>query len=382
MADTPCHRRECLGLPIGVVLMCWHSLTLGVDYSLWISTSPAYFRDIMNHTGEYSDSFNDTVELLDRGADAFSNAQSFWAAGQLLGCLASAPLPRLLGYRWAFIFMVFCSFVGSIMYSIAGIIGNDGGKYMAWIGKALDGFGDGSVALGLAYIPIVMFKDRKKNDAAMVNYRMLMAFGLFAGGAISLGLDLLAVPEPMDLDGKQRIFSGADLVGWAMGFIYFPSLLLACCALDNQKPPVAKGKDGKEGSACTPYFSKKSCFWLFLVFSYGLTGSLATYFLPVFPYCPGYCNANASLATIPDSQYIGIVTVGAFFVGFLGALFSSVASCFKSWKIDGLPILRADVIVITVSIGFMCVSYSAVRTRLPNSTSTAPAPYRTLIVTV
>ena len=66
----------------------------------------------------------------------------------------SAPLPRLLGYRWAFILMVFLSISGNVMYSVAGIVGNSGGEWLAWIGKAVDGFGDGSVALGLVSFAI------------------------------------------------------------------------------------------------------------------------------------------------------------------------------------------------------------------------------------
>ncbi len=94
------------------------------------------------------------------------------------------------------------------------------------------------------------------------------------------------IDEVPGADGVARVFSGGDLVGWAMTAIYCPSLFVACCALDNSKPPTQGGKAGGKGAACTPYFTRKSCFWLFLVFSYGLTGSLATYFLPVFPCVP------------------------------------------------------------------------------------------------
>lgn len=356
MPRTATQRLLC-GFPIGVVLMLWHSTTLGIDYTLWISTAPAYFSDILNHSGTYGDSVNETAELLDGATAAFSIAQSVWAAGQLMGCMASAPLPRVMGYRWAFILLVFLSCVGSVMYSVAGIIGGDGGKWLAWIGKALDGFGDGSVALGLGYIPIAMFNDRKRMVTAMINYRGLMAFGMMVGGGVSLGLDNLNITQAVGSDGLQREFSGGDLVGWAMGFIYFPSIFLACCALDNSKPPVAKGKGGKSGAICTPYFTQKSCFWLFLVFSYGLTGSLATYFLPVFPYCPGYCNDLASEATIGIGTYIGYVTLGAFAAGFLGALFNSIVSMMKRCNINGLPLLRAACVLITLSMSLMYAGY-------------------------
>lgn len=351
--------RTCLGYPLGVVLMLWHSLTLGVDYTIWISTAPAYFSDILNHSGDYAT--NDSATLTDDATAGFSVAQSVWAAGQLLGCMASAPLPRLMGYRWAFIMLVFLSVTGNVMYSVAGIIGNDGdntgGEWLAWIGKAIDGFGDGSVALGLGYVPIAMFHDKKRMRTAMINYRALMAGGMMLGAAICIGLENVAITQAVGSDGVAREFSGGDLVGWAQAVVFTPSLFFACCALDDGKPPVAKGKGGKKGAICTPYFTQKSCFWLFLVFSYGLTGSLATYFLPVFPYCPGYCNDMASQATDTLAEYINYVTLGAFAAGFAGAMFNSTVSVMKRCNINGLPLLRASCILITAAMSFMYAGY-------------------------
>ena len=345
-------KRMLFGFPLGVVLMLWHSTTLGIDYTIWISTAPAYFADILNHSGEF---INASDDLLDNATAGFSVAQSVWAGGQLLGCLACAPLPRLMGYRWAFVMLVFLSCFGNVLYSVAGIIGGVSGEYIAWIGKALDGFGDGSVALGLGFIPIAMFGDRKRMVTAMINYRGLMALGMMLGAAVSMGLDNVDIPQAVGSDGVAREFSGGDLVGWAQACIYFPSLFLGCCALDNSKPPVAKGKGGK-GSVCTPYFTQKSVFWLFLVFSYGLTGSLATYFLPVFPYIS---------SDLTSAQYIGFVTLGAFAAGFLGALFNSVVSVMKRCNINGLPLLRAACILITASMALM---YGGYRTFTTNCT--------------
>jgi hypothetical protein len=310
--------------------MLWHSLALGIDYVLWVSTAPAYFSDVLNHSGQYGSTSNDTADLLEDAVAGFSTASSLWAAGQMLGCLTSAPLPRMLGYRWAFTLLVFLAFMGSIMYSVGGIVGGEAGKYIAWFGKALNGYGDGSVALTLAYIPIVLFKEKKKMDAALINTRMLMAFGTFVGGAMSLGLEEFAITEDM-VDGVTRVFSGGDFVGWAMAILYVPSIMMGCCALDHMKPPVAKGKDGKEGSACTPYCSRKSCFWLFLVFSYGLTGSIATFFLPVFPYCPGYCNSLASLAPVTLSEFVIIIFL--FFIFVVAAIDDIKRSCCCSCKL-------------------------------------------------
>lgn len=335
--------------------MLWHSLTLGIDYTIWISTAPAYFSDILNHSGEFLT--NETADLSDAATQGFSVAQAVWAAGQLTGCMASAPLPRIMGYRWAFILLVFLSLTGNVLYSVGGIVGNTGGVWLAWIGKAVDGFGDGSVALGLGYVPIAMFNDRKRLVSAMINYRALMAGGMMFGAAICIGLENVAITQPVGADGEAREFSGGDLVGWAQACIYFPSLFFACCALDDSKPPVAKGKGGKKGGMCTPYFTQKSCFWLFLVFSYGLTGSLATYFLPVFPYCPGYCNDLASQATSTLAEYINYVTLGAFAAGFAGALFNSVVSVMKRCNINGLPLLRASCVLISIAMALMYAGY-------------------------
>lgn len=344
------------GYPIGVVLICWHSLTLGIDYTIWLSTAPSYFKDILNHSGEYNSDPNATYDLADDSSAAFSIAQAVWAGGQLAGCMASAPLPKFLGYRWSFVLLVFLSVCGNIMYSVAGIIGGDGGHALAIVGKGIVGFGDGSVALGLGYIPIALFKDRKRMVTAMVNYRALMALGMMIGGGVAIALEYIEIPELMGSDGYARIFSGGDLVGWAQACIFLPSCFLGCCAFDNAKPPTAKGKGGKT-KVCTPYFTKKSCFWLFLVFSYGLTGSLATYFLPVFPYCPGFCNDLASNATLTAANFISYTTVGAFTAGFIGAMFNSVSSQVKSCKLTGLNILRIACIFVTISMGLMYGGY-------------------------
>lgn len=141
----------CCALPVGVKFLClWHSITLGTDYTIWISTAPEYLKGILNHSGEYNNTHPNATYALDHDASAaFSGAQSVWAVGQIAGCLACIPLPKKIGYRWSFVLLVSLAVCGNILYSVAGIIGDGLGLALAIVGKGIVGFGDGSVALGL-----------------------------------------------------------------------------------------------------------------------------------------------------------------------------------------------------------------------------------------
>ena len=87
-------RAKCNGYPVGVVLMLFHALVLGVDFTAWISLAPAYYADILNHSGTYNSTSASAALLLTDAASGFSVSQSVWAIGQMVGGALAAPLPR------------------------------------------------------------------------------------------------------------------------------------------------------------------------------------------------------------------------------------------------------------------------------------------------
>jgi hypothetical protein len=327
----------------------WHSAFTNIASISSNSTNPPTTPHLFNCSLDE----NGTAALLVDGASGFSVASAVWAAGQLAGSFAAAPLPRMIGFRYSFVFLSSLSVVGQVMYGMAGVVSGDAGKWIAWIGKAVNGFGDGSLAMGLGYITIALFENHKLMQAAIFHGRTCMGFGMVVGASIAIGFTDVAIYQPSLGRSDGTIFSGGDLVGWAMAVLLLPVMVAACWLVKNEKPPTKEkheeksdntdaGADGGGGdgggqkqlpkSCGGLHCSRKAVFWLTLVFAYGSTSAMAVFFLPVFPYCPGFCNELELRSSVDLAEYINYVALGAFFSGFLGCMINSLfaSSPYKS----------------------------------------------------
>lgn len=397
-------KRQLLGLPIDVVLMEWNYFTLGMDYTMWISTAPAYFETILNYTGQYESGINGTLLLLEDGAEGFSVAQSVWAAGQLMGSLSAAPLSHYLGFRFSFVVLTILSIAGNILYGMAGMMGGDAGKWIAWIGKTINGFGDGSLALSLAYITIALFENQKLMRKAVFHARSCMGLGQVIGAAIAIAFTDVVINQAGSDEMGGPIFSGGDLVGWAMAALTLPVAIAACFVIENATPPTVeeemqvrdldrsaikqklasmhnqKGQmKQKDKKMCQGlHLTRKSLFWLVLVFSYGATSAVITFFLPVFPYCPDYCNELELRSSVELATYINYVTLGAFTAGLLGCMVNSILSASSNERVQewaGLSLMRAACVLVTISVACMYVGY-----RIFDTTATEVSDGQTIFI--
>lgn len=169
--------------PPGIYVYYFLAIALGSDYTINLSSAPSYFSRISlfnatalstSHDGlsnvsglecNVLDFYSNTTASGDAN---YSYSLTLWSLGQFLGCIASIFMPPKLGNRVSFLVFVALSAVGNLMYGFADP-SFTGSTSLALTGKFVNGFGDGSIALGMSYLPLYAPLDKKAE--ALVNYR-------------------------------------------------------------------------------------------------------------------------------------------------------------------------------------------------------------------
>ena len=277
----------CGGVGPDVLVIFLHAVLLGVDYTILLSASAQYYAHLLlgddahasNVTASPLDFNHTTLNVSDGFCDPgssksdslYSEQQSYWALAQLVGCVCGIFLPKLVGYKGSFLMFTSLICLGNLLYAVSTVQLLDSWR-LAMTGRIISGLGDGSIVLGLSYIPL-RIKKIPVMRTALVNYRMYVAVGTTLGSLLSIGASRLTDPTTAEVDADFS-FNPANIAGFLMAL--FALLLFVCEAVlvAPFKPPTQRG------AVCSPHWSWKILAWLFFVFTYGmLMGAVQYVFL-------------------------------------------------------------------------------------------------------
>lgn len=266
----------CGGVGPDVFVIFMHAVLLGIDYTILLSASAQYYAHLLlgdsahdNVTASPLDVNHTTLNVSDgfcepgssKSDSLYSEQQSYWALAQLVGCICGIFLPKLVGYKGSFLMFTSMIFLGNLLYALSTVQLLDSWR-LAMTGRIISGLGDGSIVLGLSYIPL-RIKKIPIMRTALVNYRMYVAVGTTIGSILSIGASRLTDPTTAEIDADFS-FNPANIAGFLMSLL---ALLLFVCEavlVAPFKPPTQRG------AVCSPHWSWKILAWLFFVFTYGM----------------------------------------------------------------------------------------------------------------
>lgn len=358
----PARKTCCCGVGADVIVIFIHAILLGIDYTLLLSASSQYYTHLLNadnksdipaslleETTTYSPEWdlnvtsNLTKSFCEPGSSAgdtlYAEQQVYWALAQLVGCVAGIFLPKLISYKGSFLIFTTLILSGNLMYALSTVQILDNWK-LAMTGRIVAGLGDGSIVLGLSYIPLNV-KPVPVMRTALVNYRMMVAVGTTLGSLLSIGAAQLTDPQTADIDGFS--LNPANAGSFLLAILAFVVLIAEGFVISCSRPPTQKG------SLCSPHWSWKVLSWLFFVFTYGLLMGAVQYA------CAIYCFYSVDTASLETFQAVALSA--SFFAALLGAVTSSVVtgkSCAKKVPKDvNLKIVQYYTIVIIGGLAFI-----------------------------
>eukprot|EP00750_Incisomonas_marina_P025771 INCI5665.2.p1 GENE.INCI5665.2~~INCI5665.2.p1 ORF type:complete len:633 (-),score=63.24 INCI5665.2:201-2099(-) len=265
--------------PPGIYVYYFLAIALGSDYTINLSSAPSYFSriSVFNATaGDTAHGLSNISGLECNVLDFYSNTTAsgdanysysltLWSLGQFLGCIASIFMPPKLGNRVSFLLFVALSAVGNLMYCFADP-SFAGSTSLALTGKFINGFGDGSIALGMSYLPLYAPLDKKAE--ALVNYRTFVSIGTAVGCGISIAIATTFV-------GSDTCINPGNLCTF-INTGFFVAIFFGGFAINTKKPPT-KGLNSFDRSFA-------AIFWICLNFFRGFCTQIGNAYVPTYAY--------------------------------------------------------------------------------------------------
>jgi len=298
-------------LPGGIYVFYFLAIVLGSDYTIYLSSAPYFFARIAAHklngtsvNCSLASFYGENSTYVAQGTDDYNLTLTIWSLGQFIGCLASIFMPPKLNNRNCYLLFVALSAIGNIMYSLAdpAFVGHSS---LAFVGKFINGFGDGSIALGMSYLPL--YAPMAKKAEALVNYRTFVSVGTAIGCAISMSLaqavsDTAPCLNPGNL--CTLISAGLFVCAWAGGF-----------AINTKKPPTKGMKSFDKSFA--------AIFWICLNFFRGFCTNIGNAFVPTYAY------DTTGLSSFVSSALSDIVLLGCYISSFVWSFAVTAAGCVR-----------------------------------------------------
>jgi len=298
-------------LPGGIYVFYFLAIVLGSDYTIYLSSAPYFFARIaahkLNETSvncSLASFYGENSTYVSQGTDDYNLTLTIWSLGQFIGCLASIFMPPKLNNRNCYLLFVALSAIGNIMYSLAdpAFVGHSS---LAFVGKFINGFGDGSIALGMSYLPL--YAPMAKKAEALVNYRTFVSVGTAIGCAISMSLaQAVSETAPCLNPGNlcTLISAGLFVCAWAGGF-----------AINTKKPPTKGMKSFDKSFA--------AIFWICLNFFRGFCTNIGNAFVPTYAY------DTTGLSSFMSSALSDIVLLGCYISSFVWSFAVTAAGCVR-----------------------------------------------------
>ena len=283
--DEPENKKKCCGgVGADIIMVFMHAIVLGIDYTIVLSASAQYYLHLLATEEHENISFTVTegpngtgnASFCDPGSSEgdklYSEQQVYWALAQFVGCVLGIFLPKMISYKGAFLVFTSLMAIGNALYGASTAQLLDMWE-LAMAGRIICGLGDGSIVLGLSYIPLKI-KNIPVMRTALVNYRMFVAVGTTMGSLIAIGASLLSDPSKAKLDDDFS-FNPANFAGFLLAFLCIVLFIGEAICIAPFKPPTQKG------AVASPHWSWKILAWLFFVFTYGMLMGAVQYVLIV-----------------------------------------------------------------------------------------------------